>query len=370
VECYYSHLSVTISEITSSIMTPAAFIQIIDKKLDELFEREVKSAATPEVSLLLTRIKLLILAGGKRFRPYLTYLTYKSYGGSNEDEVLNVSLSAELLHSYLLIHDDIIDEDLKRYEVPNIGGEYLADFTELSTYREKLHMANAMALIAGDLVQSLAYKTILDSSTLNAAQKNKLLTLLTISNMKVLAGQQLDTLNIAPLLPDYNHEKLIKTNLLKSSSYSTILPMKIAASLLALDISECKKIEHFADNLGILYQLVDDYSDYFTNHTMFDKKPKFRDYRQGKITHPYFVALQRANSQQLMTIQAEFGNKNAGNQYIKQVCELLEELGAKQEAQSLIQEFAEKSRLSLRQLSIGKDDIAVFQKLIGSYNSL
>jgi hypothetical protein len=98
------------------------------------------------------------------------------------------------------------------------------------------------------------------------------------------------TLNIAPFLDSFTDTRLILTHLLKSSLYTTQFPMKCADILLDLPPREMEAIDRFAEPLGVLYQLIDDYSDYFPNSTKFNAKPS-RDYRQGKLTVPLYAGL-------------------------------------------------------------------------------
>jgi geranylgeranyl diphosphate synthase type II len=62
--------------------------------------------------------------GGKRFRPRMVMAAYQALGGTDLDAAANVGAAFELLHTALIVHDDVIDHDFVRRGVPNISGTY------------------------------------------------------------------------------------------------------------------------------------------------------------------------------------------------------------------------------------------------------
>ena len=78
----------------------------VNKKI-EGFQKNTKDVFIKDFVLY---SKNLITGGGKRIRPYITYLSYKSFGGKNEKEIMNILVSMELFHNFCLIHDDIMDK--------------------------------------------------------------------------------------------------------------------------------------------------------------------------------------------------------------------------------------------------------------------
>ena len=70
---------------------------------------EAAAAGSPETLELIDGVGQLANNGGKRLRPALVYYSYRACGGGTDEDVLPLALSTELLHTYLLIHDDIMD---------------------------------------------------------------------------------------------------------------------------------------------------------------------------------------------------------------------------------------------------------------------
>ncbi|MFA5615003.1 MAG: polyprenyl synthetase family protein, partial [Methanoculleus sp.] len=94
----------------------------IEKVLDEMIEASKKEGKIITDSL--EQVKKITLSGGKRLRPALMYWGYKGVGGKREKEIIKTSVSIELIHIFLLIHDDIIDNDSKRHGVETIHKKY------------------------------------------------------------------------------------------------------------------------------------------------------------------------------------------------------------------------------------------------------
>src|SRR5690606_19096910 len=62
--------------------------------------------------------------GGKRFRPRMVLCAYESLGGTDRQAAAYVGAAFELLHTALIVHDDVIDHDFMRRGAPNISGTY------------------------------------------------------------------------------------------------------------------------------------------------------------------------------------------------------------------------------------------------------
>jgi geranylgeranyl pyrophosphate synthase len=107
-------------------------------------------------------METFILRGGKRLRPYMMYLAYKGFSGMQDESILPVTVSLELLHNFLLIHDDIIDQDTMRYGGKNISGVYKDYFAELGDDEAKRN-ANNVALLAGDISHLMSSRVIIES---------------------------------------------------------------------------------------------------------------------------------------------------------------------------------------------------------------
>ena len=103
-----------------------AYKKTLDKKLAEYFAVRITDAKkiSPLAAQAAKNIRDLTLAGGKRARAAFMYWGYKAAGGREDEKIIEASMSIELTHIFLLIHDDIIDRDSFRHGVPTMHKVY------------------------------------------------------------------------------------------------------------------------------------------------------------------------------------------------------------------------------------------------------
>ena len=114
-------------------------------------------------------------SGGKRFRPRMVMAAYESLGGSDLDAAAHVGAAFELLHTALIVHDDVIDRDFQRRGVPNIAGRYRDRAVQRgAAASDAEHRGASAAVIAGDLALFNAYRLI-DHSGVEDVLRGRLL---------------------------------------------------------------------------------------------------------------------------------------------------------------------------------------------------
>ena len=216
-------------------------------------------------------MKYSVLAGGKRFRPILTYTVASLY--DSEIEKADSSASAiELIHIYSLIHDDLpaMDDDDIRHNQPanhKVFGE-------------------AQAILAGDGLQALAFSLISNDPLINADTKIKLLELMAKSSYSMAEGQSID-LSVVSKKVDLNilnkmHQK--KTGALLNCS------IKFGALLHNASENDLSILESFASHLGLAYQIQDDVLDVTTSDEVLGKRQN-SDAVKNKPSYPSIIGL-------------------------------------------------------------------------------
>lgn len=145
--------------------------EAVDVNMKDIFARRIQSAASVDVSYedFWKRIEQVAMAGGKRFRPFLTAI---GYGGIDE-YILPVATAQELIHIAVLMHDDIIDQDLTRHGSENISGLYNDHYKKYLDDKRAMHYAHGAAILAGDALISESYHLIA-SSKLDESLKSKI----------------------------------------------------------------------------------------------------------------------------------------------------------------------------------------------------
>ena len=216
-------------------------------------------------------MKYSVLAGGKRFRPILTYTVASLY--DSEIEKADSSASAiELIHIYSLIHDDLPamdDDDIRHNQSANhkVFGE-------------------AQAILAGDGLQALAFGLISNDPLIDAVTKIKLLELMAKSSYAMAEGQSID-LSVVSKKVDLNilnkmHQK--KTGALLNCS------IKFGALLNHASENDLSILESFASHLGLAYQIQDDVLDVTTSDEVLGKRQN-SDAVKNKPSYPSIIGL-------------------------------------------------------------------------------
>ena len=93
---------------------PAALADVrarVDEELTAFLEgrRAELAAIAPPSEMLVAELQRLVAAGGKRIRPAFCYWGYRAAGGPDGDPIVRVAAAIELLHTFALVHDDVMD---------------------------------------------------------------------------------------------------------------------------------------------------------------------------------------------------------------------------------------------------------------------
>lgn len=245
---------------------------VLDRRLDELLPSE-----TEEPVRLHSAIRWSTFAGGKRLRPALVLAVGQSFGASPE-RLHSTAAAVEMIHTFSLIHDDLPamdDDDLRRGK---------------QTCHKKFD--EATAILAGDALQTLAFKTLTEDENLSTELRLHLIAGLAAATgtpLGMVAGQQLDL--DAERIPnaDANPEKIhaLKTGALIAFS------AKAGAKIANASADDFAAISTYADSLGLLFQITDDLIDVSQTSEVLGKTAG-KDVASKKVTYPSVYGYDRA----------------------------------------------------------------------------
>jgi geranylgeranyl diphosphate synthase, type II len=206
------------------VKSASELVELVEPYMDEL-------ALTPELGQLAEPMRYALAGGGKRIRPVLTLATGEALG-READEMLPAGAAIELVHSFSLVHDDLpaLDNDEVRRGRPSTW----ARFDE------------ATAILAGDALLAEAIRLALSYPTPFVARE------LVQATLGMIGGQHADTKELGYSLEEIHR---LKTGRLFFAS--------VACALWAAELPEReqKPWRDFADELGMLFQVVDDILD-------------------------------------------------------------------------------------------------------------
>ena len=335
----------------------------IDAQLEHYCQERVNYAATVGVSYerLWQAISTLILAGGKRFRPYMVLATYEAYAPTSPlDDILPAAVAQELLHSAMLIHDDIIDRDVIRYGVKNIAGQYNDTYKPyIADDAERSHMAQSAALLAGDALISDAYRS-LQNTNRPEELKAKAHTILATAVFEVVGGELLDTEDSFLPAGLIAAEQIARY---KTASYSFIGPITMGATLANAPEVEIARLTTFAEHLGIGYQLRDDLLGMFGN-AQDTGKSTTSDMTEGKRTLIIEHFDQLATDEQKELFAKAYHIATASEGAINTAKQQLVESGAVAAVEAAIVKHHQAAEAIVNELAISPMSREVFLKLI------
>ncbi len=218
--------------------------QKVDIILSRFFElkQEESVALSPRAIDLVTEVRDLTMRGGKRLRPIVTAAAYRAASGDPDPSpTLEVGASLELLQSYLLIHDDWMDEDDERRGGPAVHFAFAKKHGDA-------HLGASLGVLAGDLASTFSWELFLESS-LPKGRRDEALALFVDIQKEVFAGQQLD------LMADQDVERMHR---LKTGSYTTRGPAELGGLLADASTNAMESLRGWAVPVGIAFQLRDD----------------------------------------------------------------------------------------------------------------
>jgi Geranylgeranyl pyrophosphate synthase len=336
-----------------SLMDLTATKVLTDKHIKRYCEERKTNARqiSPRYVALWDSIETLLLAGGKRLRPHLLITSYLAYASTGKlADILPAAVAQELLHSAMLIHDDIIDRDTFRYGVSNIPGQYNALYAPfISDDAERYHMSLSAGILAGDILLSDAHR-MLRSVNLPNELVDLATEILSRSVFEVVGGELLDT--EVSFLPSglINAEIIAK---FKTASYSFTGPLTMGATLAGASEGELYLLTQLSEKLGIGYQLRDDILGVFGDESKTGKSAS-NDIIEGKRTFliEQFEAI--ATAEQSKRFFEIFHHTDPTRNELEEARQLLITTGAKDHVEQRIITLHEAANDHINQLGINE----------------
>lgn len=277
-------------------------------------------------------IQYIIELGGKRLRPVLTLMATEVFNVDCK-KALSAATAVEVFHNFSLIHDDIMDDaPLRR------GNETVHEKWNINT-----------GILSGDAMLILAYQYF---EAYEPKIFQELAKLFSKTALEVCEGQQYD-------IDFEQRDDVTISEYLKMIEYKTAVlvgaAMKMGAIVAETTEENKSLIYDFGLNLGIAFQLQDDYLDAFGNPETFGKQVG-GDIIENKKTYLYLKAMEFSNAsekEQLLHLFSIQPNDNTDK--INSVKEIFNATGSSQATQKAIQEFTFKAFETLDKMDISED---------------
>ncbi|GAB4086277.1 polyprenyl synthetase family protein [Myceligenerans cantabricum] len=262
-------------------MTETLTRDAVDVVLAELFADRIQRAGPlGEHYARLWRRLERASRGGKRLRPRLLLDAHQAFGAPCPDDATTAAAAFELLHTALLLHDDIIDRDLRRRGRPTVAAEFAADASAAGLSPDGASdWGEASGILGGDLLLGAAHALV---ARVGPERRAGLADIVDESLFRAAAGEHDDVafgLGAASATPD----RVVRMMENKTACYSFAAPLRAGAALAGAGAGASAELERVGIALGVLYQLRDDLIGVFGDSRRTGKSAT-GDLRQGKRT--------------------------------------------------------------------------------------
>ncbi len=216
-----------------------------------------------------------VLAGGKRLRPALTITVCEALGGRKEDAMYPAA-AIELTHNYSLIVDDIIDHSVLRRGKPTVWKKFGIEFAMLA---------------------SLHYREAIEKAVLRSPNPLKMADLISDTIMIMVEGERLDILfeqhgREGEYFSKYQFQHVSEDDYLKmvGGKTASLISAACKAGAIAANASEdlINRLGDFGWNVGLAFQITDDYLDIFGDPEKLGKEPG-KDIKEHKLGNVLIV---------------------------------------------------------------------------------
>lgn len=329
------------------------FKREIDREIESYFNNVIKETSKHDFLMTeaLKNVKELVLAGGKRLRPALMYYGYLAAGGKEKKKMLKTCVSVELIHFFLLIHDDIIDRDSKRHGKDTVHFTYEKIAKKIFPKNDNMHFGNSMAIIIGDMIGALGNQIIYNSGFSSELIVKALHKLQGVVSFTVI-GQAKD-------IYMQNKGKAIEEEVLEMYKYKTAKytfegPLHLGAILGGASNEILTDLTKAAIPLGIAFQIKDDLLGLFGSEKKMGK-PIGSDVEEGKQTILLAKARERASREQKKVLENILCKKDLNSGELKRFQKIILDTGAMAYAKGLIDQKVEESKKIIKNIKISRE---------------
>lgn len=305
----------------------------------------------PDVGAVASALFDVALRGGKRVRPVMVAAGAIACGGERSEITAAAGVALEVLHAYLLVHDDWMDDDEIRRGGPSAHVALRDRFHSRQT-------GDACAILAGDFGQAFAFEAL---STLAVPAERALAAVQEVSRMlaEVVSGQILDVRGSA-----HGRDAVETMHRLKTSSYTTETPVVLGAILAGADAPVREALRAAMSPVGVAFQLRDDWLGTFGDPARTGKSAR-SDLRRGKQTA--LVAELEDDRAAQHLLPRVFGVEDAPDEEVDALVRRMVEGGAKARVEARIVSLLDEGRARLDRIALTTEGKAL---LFGAIDAL
>ena len=307
------------------------------KELDAIVARAIGSLKfVKEPAGLYEPLEYMMSIGGKRLRPRLCLTAFNLFSDDIGPQIISPSMALEIFHNFTLLHDDIMDRaDTRRGQ---------------ATVCRKWN--DNVAILSGDVMCIMAYQYLTEYTGTNLRE---VLELFSTTSAQVCEGQQYDM--DFETQPTVTEDEYIQMIGLKTAALIACAA-KMGAMIAGAPEARADALYDFGWQIGLAFQICDDYLDTFGNANVFGKKIG-GDIMEGKKTWLLVEAFKRAVGEERRKLDATMSlGADSKAEKIAAMQQLYIDLGVKEDAVKAIEDYHEKAMACLEGKGFSPEQIA------------
>ena len=334
--------------------------------LGKYFKEELKKAESVDSLAVsaVNSIKKFTTAGGKRLRPALLYYGYLASGGKRIKAVKEASLAIELIHSFLLIHDDIMDQDDRRHGVDTINRKYEKISERYFENKDNKHFGNSIAIVVGDLCFTMANKVLFKSDfkpIIILEALNKLQDIV----YEVIPGQIRDIR--VSFKGEATEAEIMKIQEAKTAYYTFDGPIQLGCILAEnTDKKTLKYFTKYSLAMGKAFQIRDDILGIFGDEKTIGK-PVGSDIIEGKRTLLTNYIVRCGSAKDKKNIKSLLGKQTLTKKELQLFRNTVKESGSLDYSKKKGNDLVEEALKSLKKVDFKNKEAEIFFRGIAQY---
>lgn len=312
-----------------------------------------------KISPLLSKsIKEFVLRRGKRARPLLFVVGYLGFSKKPAYGLYASALSLELLHDFMLVHDDIIDKSDTRRGKPSM---HTLLNNHLKKYRGIKFNGQDLAIAAGDVIYALALGAFFMIKE-NPLNKEKAFKKLIRATVYTGSGEFIELLCGTKDIANIKKEDIYKIYDLKTADYTFASPLAIGATLAGAGKTETDRLFKYGLYLGRAFQIKDDILGIFANQKQTGKSA-LTDLKEAKKTILIWQAYRNCGDKDKRTIKNTFTRQRVGKSDLLKMRLIIRKSGALDYAKKEIRQLVQKASCVMASSRLS----APYKKLLEKY---
>lgn len=340
-------------------------LQQIRKSVDREVDHYAEAFKRPPMSALPERyrevIEAFIRRKGKRIRSVLFVVGYRAYSSRRVRHLYRSAAALELLHDFILIHDDLIDHASTRRGEASMHASLEAQLRQTAEGRR--FKGGDLALIVGDMLYAMAIQGFMAIQE-SPDRKQRALAQLTETALYTGCGELEELLHTLRPLEGMDAESIYRIYDWKTGHYTFSAPLAMGATLAGVGQREVDRLLEIGRDLGRAYQIKDDLMDLFGAGDRFGK-PGLIDLREGKKTLMVWRAYHQSSPAARRMLERVLGMPKPGKADVLRASEIVVASGAPDYAEAQMQFLLDRALAGLKKTRMSPE----MRGFVGSFAS-